>query len=114
MKELHAQHGSVVHIAPNEVSVIDEHARVMIYTTQHGPLLPKDPYWFQPRPNGSYGMIACPNSEYGRFQRTFTPAFTEKATREQDPLILRLTDLLMKQLSKEASKDHQALVNITE
>ena len=104
LKELHDDYGSVVRVAANEVSFIDEKAWTDIYAYhQHYPL-PKNPYWYRMRPNKAYGIMASPNADHGRFRRTYAPAFTEKAVREQEPLILRHIETLIDQLNVEASK----------
>ncbi|KAB8291575.1 hypothetical protein EYC80_006375 [Monilinia laxa] len=67
--------------------------------------LPTSPFWYRPRiNNGSYGIMASPPSEHGRFSRAFAAAFTEKSMREHEPMILQYADILISQLKTEASK----------
>ena len=105
LKELHEAYGSVVRVAANEVSFIDEKAWTDIYAYHQRYPLPKNPYWYQMRPNKAYGIMASPNADHGRFRRTYAPAFTEKAVREQEPLILRHVEILIDQLKLEALKE---------
>lgn len=49
------------------------------------------------------GIIAASGADHSRFRRTFAPAFTEKAVREQESLILRHIDNLIAELKKQVS-----------
>ncbi|MCJ1237850.1 hypothetical protein MMC14_005837 [Varicellaria rhodocarpa] len=48
--------------------------------------------------------MSSPHAEHGRMRRIFAPAFTEKAVREREPLVLRHTNFLMDRLAQEAAK----------
>lgn len=104
IKELHEIYGPVLRLGVNEVSFIDEQAWTDIYSYHQSSSFPKSPYWYRIRPNGAYGIMASPNAEHGRFRRTYAPAFTEKAVRGQETLVLRHTETLVRQLNREASK----------
>lgn len=103
LKEIHETYGVVVRLANNEVSFTDERAWASIYAYGQSPQFPKSPLWYRMRPNGAYGIMSSPNAEHGRFRRTFAPAFTERAVREQQPLILRHIGILIDQLKKKAN-----------
>ncbi|PQE04965.1 Cytochrome P450 protein [Rutstroemia sp. NJR-2017a BBW] len=112
--ELHETYGPVVRIASNEVSFSDERAWNSIYAPYRKTLnLPKSPFWYQPRiNNGSYGIMAAPPAEHGRFRRVFAPAFSEKSMLEHEPMIIQYADMLVSQLKAEASK--KAAVDIVD
>ena len=44
--------------------------------------------------------MASPTAEHSRFRENFAPVFTEKAVREQKPLVLHHIDVLLKQVSE--------------
>lgn len=102
LKELHVEYGPLVRIASNEVSIIHQEAWNDIFSYQTN--FPKNPIWYQHRPKTvGTGIIAVPVSEHSRYRRTFAPAFTEKAVREQEPLILRHIDNMIVELKKEVA-----------
>ncbi|KAM0302174.1 hypothetical protein ACHAO8_011613 [Botrytis cinerea] len=107
LASLHEEYGPVVRIASNEVSFTDERAWDAFYAPyRKTSYLPKSPFWYRPRiNNGSYGIMASPPAEHGRFRRAFAAAFTEKSMREHEPMILQYTDILITQLKAEASKN---------
>ena len=106
VSELHRKYGPVVRVASNEVSFIDEQAWTSIYASHQGTQFPKSPHWYRERPEGSgcFGIMSSPHAEHGRMRRIFAPAFTEKAVREREPLVLRHTNFLMDRLAQEAAK----------
>ncbi|TEY35963.1 hypothetical protein BOTCAL_0570g00020 [Botryotinia calthae] len=110
IRELHRIYGPIVRIAQDEVSFTNKEAWYTIYSPQKGHAFPKSPVWYRQRPNGAYGIMGAPNSEHSRFRRAFAPAFTERVVKEQEPLICRHVDILMRQLRKETSEG--GLINI--
>lgn len=110
--DLHAKYGSIVRVAPNQLSVTADEAWVTIYAYNAGTSFPKSAQWFQARPNGAYGLLASPNSEHGRFRRVFAQAFTEKALADRESLIDKHTGDLVRKLAQLSSEGRT--VNMTD
>ena len=109
LKELHDIYGPVVRVAPDEVSFTHEKAWAAFYAYRPGGCLPKNPFWFAPRyrpqdihETVSYGILAAPNVDHGRFRRAFAPSFTNTAIKAHEPMIQSHVDTLISQLHKEA------------
>ncbi|KAI4270641.1 MAG: hypothetical protein LQ337_006560, partial [Flavoplaca oasis] len=96
---LHAKYGPVVRTAPDELSFIGPRAWQDIYITR--PQLPKT----------KKGMIQTINrapvivtqtitEEHSRQRRILSPAFSERAVREQEDILKHYTDLLITKLTE--------------
>ncbi|KAF4634707.1 hypothetical protein G7Y89_g3395 [Cudoniella acicularis] len=99
---LHKKYGSVVRVLPNEISFNNPAAWREIYGTRPGhELLTKDPKSFAPSNEGAYNIVTVSNvADHARYRNALNPAFSEKALREQEPLIITSVDLLMERLHK--------------
>lgn len=102
---LHEEYGDVVRIAPNELSYINGQGWKDIYGHRQGlPQLPKDPALYQAQPNGYHSIVTANNVDHTRYRRLLSHAFSEKAMRDQEPLIKGYVDLLMQRLSEHAGE----------
>ncbi|CAK7225827.1 hypothetical protein SEUCBS140593_006035 [Sporothrix eucalyptigena] len=100
--ELHKKYGDVVRIAPNQLSYVNRDAWKDIYERRPGhALLEKDPSFYTHPPNGFPGIVTVNQTEHPRFRRPFSHAFSEKALRDQQPLIKKYIDLLMGHLREQ-------------
>ncbi|KAH7080753.1 cytochrome P450 monooxygenase-like protein [Paraphoma chrysanthemicola] len=113
LKQLHDTYGEAVRVAPNEVSFISgETAWADIYgfrTGKHkntGPYL-KDQAWFPQPINGSTSMISADEANHSRMRRNMSHAFSDKALREQEPLVQQYVDLLVHRLGELAAENKQ-------
>jgi cytochrome P450 len=48
--------------------------------------------------NGDASLISARDVDHARQRKIFTPAFSDRALKEQEPLFLRYTDLLVSKL----------------
>ena len=98
-QELHEQYGPVVRLAPNELFFIDAQAWQDIYGFHQGkPNFPKNPLWFQPGDNGIHSILSANDADHSRYRRLLAHAFSERALRQQEELILSYVELLISRL----------------
>lgn len=101
-KQLHDQYGPVVRLAPNEISYTTAEAWKDIYSHRLGHLfLPKYEGFYNPPPGGVHSILTAPHDQHSRLRRLLSHAFSEKALREQEPLMKVYVDLLIRRLSEE-------------
>ena len=111
--ELHERYGPVVRIAPDELSFIDAQAWQDIYGFHPGkPNFPKNPLWMQPGDNGIHSILSANDADHSRYRRLLAHAFSERALRQQEELLLGYVELLMGRLRELASSPDTAVVDI--
>lgn len=99
--DAHKKYGDVVRIAPNELSFISgDTAWQDIYGFRGAKKAEfgKDVNWYSTPPNGVRSMLASGRDDHARVRRVFSHAFSDKALKEQEPLIQRYVDLLVQRL----------------
>ncbi|KAF1930395.1 cytochrome P450 3A4 [Didymella exigua CBS 183.55] len=117
LQQLHDQYGDVVRVAPTELSFISgETAWPDIYDFRTGKYKDKGAYLkdgtrFSEPINGVYSIIVAPEADHSRVRRNLSHAFSDKALRSQEPLIMSYVDLLVHRLKEHAEKGMQ--VDIT-
>ena len=106
---LHDKYGSVVRIAPNELSFADKQAWRDIYgptlTSKYG--MKRDDAFFSSFSDeeNTAASIVTPNDEdHRRQRRAFAQAFTKPALTAQEPLIMEHVDLLIQKLTESLGK----------
>ncbi|KAI1090682.1 putative toxin biosynthesis cytochrome P450 monooxygenase [Rostrohypoxylon terebratum] len=105
LAELHRKYGDIVRIAPNDISYINSESWNAIYG-RHATLgahlerkLPKGPdldFY------GALGLFSADGEDHARQRRQLAPAFSERALREQEPLIARYIDCAISRFSDNA------------
>ena len=100
--KLHAQYGSIVRIAPDELITTKSAAWKDIYTTR--PFLAKDPFSQTPPMNGADSLFTAAGDTHTRLRKTFINAFSDKALRDQSPIIESYAKLLILRLRREMTK----------
>ncbi|KAF7857957.1 hypothetical protein EAF04_009314 [Stromatinia cepivora] len=111
---LHETYGHVVRTAPDELSFTSTQAFQDIYTKKNGrPGFPKDPIQYtRPAEGGASSILGViDDKDHARYRRLLSHAFSEKALREQEPLIKRYIDLLILRLYENAGKGKQNMVH---
>ncbi|KAH8719485.1 cytochrome P450 monooxygenase-like protein [Phaeosphaeriaceae sp. PMI808] len=111
VKKQHDKYGDAVRLAPNELSFISgETAWQDIYgfrTGKHrdtGAYL-KDRSWYSKPLNGVYSLLASNEADHSRMRRNLSHAFSDKALRDQEPLVQAYVDLLIHRLGEHAAKE---------
>lgn len=108
LQQLHAQYGDVVRVAPTEISFISgETAWPDIYGFRTGKYKDtgaylKDKAWFPKPPNGVWSIITSTEADHSRLRRNLSHAFSDKALRGQEPLVMSYVNLLIHKLSEHA------------
>ncbi|KAF4962251.1 hypothetical protein FSARC_9639 [Fusarium sarcochroum] len=97
MKELHDQYGPVVRFGPTDVSYAASEA----WNDIHGPKVTEKAQEFSVQPvNGVPSMLTTNTENHIRMRRLFSPAFSERALKQQEPLFKKYTDLLMYKIAE--------------
>ncbi|PGG95903.1 hypothetical protein AJ79_09813 [Helicocarpus griseus UAMH5409] len=101
--ELHGIYGPVVRISPDELSFVDERAWKDIYA--HPNYLAKWPRFafINDKPDTPADIINSSHADHARIRRQLSHAFSEKALREQEGLIMAYFDVLMEKLADVAA-----------
>nr|B3FWT9.1 RecName: Full=Cytochrome P450 monooxygenase rdc4; AltName: Full=Hypothemycin biosynthesis cluster protein rdc4 [Pochonia chlamydosporia]ACD39773.1 cytochrome P450 [Pochonia chlamydosporia] len=97
--KLHIKYGPYVRVSPDELSTISTAATKDVYghNTRAGGV-PKDfkaYYMKNQRKDGTEGLLTAGDEEHYRQRKVFAPAFSDRAIREQEPLLKKYTDLLV-------------------
>jgi hypothetical protein len=110
LRELHDQYGEVVRIRPNALAYRSPQAWKDIYGHRKPGSLPfcKDPEFFMPSPPGQSHMINANEADHSRQKRLLTHAFSERALRDQEPLIMSYIDLFITKLRGYANRKEKA------
>ncbi|PVH72212.1 cytochrome P450 [Cadophora sp. DSE1049] len=115
LRKLHEKYGDVVRVAPREVSFISgEVVWDEIYGFRAGSkksdTFLKDRYWFAKVDPPS--MIAADGADHARYRRLVSHAFSNKALKDQEPLIQASMDLFIEGLKKEVQSRSDGVVNL--
>ena len=95
---MHEKYGEVVRIAPEELSFITETAWKEIYAYHHG-----RPVWLKARrrapfPNNVEPIFTTDDATHTRQRKLLAHAFSEKALKEQEGILVSYVDLLIEKL----------------
>lgn len=83
------------------------------------PAVLKDPIWWGNQRGQPLSLLsAIDPEEHSRIRRLLAPAFTPRALRSQEPIVIRYVDLLIQRLqetvkSREAAREHGAEFDVT-
>ncbi|KAL2815736.1 cytochrome P450 [Aspergillus granulosus] len=112
--ELHRIYGNTVRVAPNELSYSTSEAWRGIYGHAAGgkKATEKDTRFYGPSFNSAPDIIRALGPDHSRFRRNFSHAFSERAIREQQPLICHYVDMLIDKLRILVQEDPQKPIEI--
>ncbi|KAF1841975.1 cytochrome P450 monooxygenase-like protein [Cucurbitaria berberidis CBS 394.84] len=113
VRELHNKYGHVVRINPDELSFTDPNAWKDVYghgtkgTT--GSVPHKNWATYGQSPNGVKNLLQARDNDHSRMRKIFTPAFSDRALKQQEPLFVRYADQLVSRLLEgtEANPDQK-------
>lgn len=110
LREYHDQYGEVVRIRPNALTYRSPQAWKDIYGHRKPGALPfsKDPEFYMPAPPGESHMINASEADHFRQKRLLTHAFSERALRDQESLIMSYVDLFIQRLRGYANRKEEA------
>ncbi|CAE7214985.1 hypothetical protein PTT_05647 [Pyrenophora teres f. teres 0-1] len=106
---LHEKYGRIVRVQHDELSFADPDAWKDIYghgtkgTTGAPPPKAWDRYGVPP--NNVHGLITAPDGDHARTRKIFTPAFSDRALKQQEPLFFKYMDQLVSLLRKNINED---------
>ncbi|KAL1634869.1 hypothetical protein SLS58_010498 [Diplodia intermedia] len=107
IQSVHQQYGEVVRLGPNMLSYTSPDAWKDIYGHRIGSKTKsntKDALHYPPDLNGRYSINAlASDDDHGRVRRIFSHAFSDRALKEQEPLIASFADHLVAHLRKNAA-----------
>ncbi|KAF5667311.1 cytochrome P450 monooxygenase [Fusarium heterosporum] len=88
MHQLHEKYGPVVRIAPNNLSFINPEAWKDIYAHKktRDQEMVKDPEFYVRNPDAPH-IVNGNHEEHARYRRLYSPGFSARSLREQEPLI---------------------------
>ncbi|KAL9097268.1 MAG: hypothetical protein Q9165_000695 [Trypethelium subeluteriae] len=114
IKELHDEYGPIVRVSTDELSFNDTRAWKDIFNRKD---LSRPPAW-ESKPPGvnAYSVISAPPADHSRLRKALNPAFSEKATREYEPIIRAYLNKLLSRLDEAivSSKKRTAVVDLVE
>lgn len=108
--KLHAQYGSIVRIAPDEIATTSSGAWKDIYVPK--PLMPKDPFSQTPPMNGAESLFTAAGETHHRIRKNFINAFSDRALKDQSPIIDSYANLLITRLRREIGKNRDGEVDM--
>lgn len=115
MAALHRNYGSVVRIAPNEISFAQKDAWHDIFQARpgHEPFL-KDPVWWARQTDFPESLISAIDPEiHARMRKVLNHGLTKSALRKQEPMIQKYVALLIERLREITLRaDKDAIVDI--
>ncbi|KAL1627451.1 hypothetical protein SLS54_002376 [Diplodia seriata] len=113
--ELHKRYGKVVRVSPNELSFCDGDAWKDIYGYGSKGSLPRD---LRTTPRGNDGepslILTLDNDEHRQLRNVFTPAFSQRALKEQEPLLLKYIALFADKVRERAAASPTSAVDISQ
>ena len=117
VEALHQKYGSVVRLAPNEVSFIDPEACRDIYAYRPGHrTFPKNQVWVPTPPkNGGKApsILNADDEDHARIRKAWGYGFSDKALKDQEPLIASHVERLITRLRQQIDRSRDdAIVDI--
>lgn len=102
---LHERYGPVVRTSQTEIVFNTPGAYRDIYGARPGGCFPKDPTRYLPPANGVNHLVGeTDHATHSRQRKLLAPAFSERALREQEPLITGYVDTMISKLRGEIQK----------
>ncbi|KAH6645040.1 cytochrome P450 [Truncatella angustata] len=116
VRELHDRYGTIIRLGPNELAFRDPVAWKDIYGRRaNGDEMPPEHNYYHFGDEGSTSMLGAEKEEHDRLRRYIAPGFSERAIREQEPVIGGYVDLLIQRLQERCDEkvDMTAWLNYT-
>lgn len=109
MRRLHDKYGHVVRITPTELSYSTAQATRDIYGHRFGgkQSFAKDPIHYGPMVPGESSIIHTTDADHTRVRKILSHSFSDKALKEQEPLLQRWADLLVTKLRQKCEEGGQ-------
>ncbi|TID15340.1 putative secreted glycosidase [Venturia nashicola] len=92
---LHKKYGEVVRVKPNELSFISENIWKDVYMHRQGQPQTEKARRDHFLPPGLFNIVNAPDDVHARQRRAVSHAFSDRAVKEQEPLLQKYVDQLM-------------------
>ncbi|OTB16117.1 hypothetical protein K445DRAFT_300000 [Daldinia sp. EC12] len=105
--ELHEKYGPIVRVGPDEVSCAGPTSFKDLYGPRYGkggPLTRDSRAATVKEKFGAVGMFQAGVQEHAQIRRQLNPAFSEKASREQEPLVMGYINAMVQKLRDASAK----------
>ncbi|PYH92148.1 cytochrome P450 monooxygenase-like protein, partial [Aspergillus ellipticus CBS 707.79] len=114
IRGLHQTYGDVVRTSPDQVSYACAEGWRSIYghASATKKATEKDPRFFGLTLNGTPDLIRALGPDHSRYRRNFSHAFSDRALREQQPLIAHYADMLIAKMQGIIQADPKATVEM--
>jgi cytochrome P450 len=101
VNDLHSKYGPVVRIAPNNLSYINPQAWKDIYAHKktRAQEMIKDPEWYVRNPDATH-IVNGNREKHARYRRLYSPGFSLRSLREQEPLIRNYVNMFISGLTR--------------
>ncbi|KAB2571025.1 Cytochrome P450 monooxygenase rdc4 [Lasiodiplodia theobromae] len=112
---IHEKYGEAVRLGPNRLSFISPQAWKDIYGHRTGGKKsnPKDVKFYTPEPNGEPSIFAiAADDEHSVVRRIFSAAFSDKALKQQEPLVRTYIDQLIQAMRSAAETSQNSEIDI--
>ncbi|KAI0199683.1 cytochrome P450 [Astrocystis sublimbata] len=105
IQALHGKYGSILRIAPDEVTFAHEDAWADIFQSRSDSFL-KDPVWWATQPGEPDNLITAISPEkHVRMRKALAPGFTVRALKSQEHILQQYANLLVERLTDLARGD---------
>ena len=109
-RELHEQYGDVVRVAPNELSYATSEAWNEIYGFRPGKTqLTKEPKFYKGFGIADHSIVTVSRERHGHIRKQVSHGFSERALREQEPIVRSYADTCIERLKTECKNGSQAV-----
>jgi len=98
----HSKYGEIVRTSPGQLSFIHDQAWRDIFTQRHGSQQMQKTLQAR-KINGAYSIINAPDDIHARQRKMLSHAFSERALRDQEPLMKTYVDLLVSIMREDAA-----------
>ena len=111
---LHLTYASpVVRISPTELSFISSEAWQDIYSSRPGQtLFEKDLRVYGKPPNGVHSLLTAPSGDHARMRRILDHAFSDKAYKDLQPIVVGYIENLIKRLTEQVHDQNRDQVDL--
>lgn len=107
---LHDRYGPVVRIRPNELSFLKVEAWKEVYSVRPGGVqLEKYIKFYKPSGRFPRSIVTAEKEEHAILRKILAPGFSDKAMREQEPIIGSYVNLLIQRLGQRCENGAAAL-----
>ncbi|KNG49528.1 cytochrome p450 protein [Stemphylium lycopersici] len=118
LQDLHRKYGPVVRVNHDELSFVEPNAWKDVYGhgTKGKPGSQPHKAWhrYGGSPNNAFSLVIAPDEDHNRQRKIFTPAFSDRALKQQEPLFLKYIDKLVARLRESIQMDPNAKLDLVQ